>query len=187
MLPGLIMPLIILNITSSDNSAYFYIAWTIANLIFVIPYATNLSLLAESSYNSEELRKQISKAAKFILIILLPLIIATIFLIKYPLVIFGENYVNESTALINLLVISSIPVAINELYIAINRIKKRIVPIIIIYGFISLITIVSSYLSLNKYGIVAIGVSWIAANSLAAIIILLILYRQKFFLKNKRL
>ena len=139
------MPLIIINILSADMSAYFYVAWMIANLFFVVSYSTSSSLLAESSHNVQDLRKQVIKAVKFIFIILIPAIIVIYFMGEYLLYLFGEKYSVESINLLRILVISSIPVAINEIYISICRLKKKIVPVIAIYGWVALFTIICSY------------------------------------------
>lgn len=176
-LPGFIMPLIIVNIATSDLSAYFYIAWMIASLFFIIPYATNSSLLAESSYNFPELRSHVLKASKFIFLILLPLIILIIFIGHYLLHLFGESYVTGSSSLMLLLAFSSIPVAINEIYVSLNRVNKNIIPIIAVYGFVAVVTVSGSFFLIPLIGIIGIGIAWIGSNSIAAIVSIVNLYR----------
>ncbi len=173
MLPGVVMPLIIINILSADMNAYFYIAWMIASFFFIVSYATSSSLLAESSHNVQDLRKQVIKAVKFIFIILIPAIIVVYFIGEYLLHLFGEKYSVESIDLLRILVISSIPVAINEIYISIYRIKKKIVPVIAIYGWVALFTIICSYFLIDIVGIMGVGIAYLIGNSLASVFIIL--------------
>ncbi len=165
------MPLIIINILSADMSAYFYVAWMIASFFFVVSYATNSSLLAESSHNVKDLQKQVIRAIKFIFIILIPAIIVIYFIGEYLLHLFGEKYSVGSINLLRILVLASIPIAINEIYISICRIKKKIVPVIAIYGCVALFTIICSYFLIDLLGIMGIGIAYIVGNSIASVVI----------------
>ena len=65
-LPGLILPLMISNILSPDMSAYFYISWTLAGVLFMVAGATYSSLLVESSYDSKKFKSNAVKSAEVI-------------------------------------------------------------------------------------------------------------------------
>src|SRR6266404_4099103 len=49
--PGLILPVLITNAINPQTSAYFYVSFMIANLLYTIPYATTQSLFAEGSHD----------------------------------------------------------------------------------------------------------------------------------------
>ena len=59
------------NMLGVRANAYFYIAWQISILLLAIPRFTTMSLLAECSYNSDELKRNTKRAAKFIFLLLL--------------------------------------------------------------------------------------------------------------------
>lgn len=50
-LPQLILPLMVVNLLGAEQTAYFFIGWAVASILFVIPLATSFSLFAEGSYN----------------------------------------------------------------------------------------------------------------------------------------
>jgi len=177
-LPGLIMPLLIVNILSPAMSAYFFMAWMIANMVFMIPYGTNYSLLAETSYDARRIKDQILKTIKFTFLILAPVIVLIVLLSQYILILFGENYSIEASNLLIVLVISSIPVSINEILVSIGRIKKNNLIPIAVYGFIAFFTIVSSIVFMQSTKIIGIGISWLVSNLIVAIIGIMVIYRK---------
>ena len=120
-LPGVILPIMVINLLGTETNAYFFIAWAISGLLLVIPNATSSSLLAEGSYDAERLRFNVIRSVKFIFLLLLPAI-AFIFLFgDYLLLIFGEQYAENSFEVLRILVIASIPFSLNSLYAIIKR------------------------------------------------------------------
>ena len=63
--PGLILPLVITNLLNPEMTAYFYITWMIAIMLFLIPKAISTSLFAEGAYDEHTFQKKIIKSLKF--------------------------------------------------------------------------------------------------------------------------
>ena len=63
---------------------------------------------------------------------------------QYILHIFGSSYANNSYGLLLMLCLTSIPYSINQIYISIKRVQNDLNPIILNYGFISIVTIVGA-------------------------------------------
>ena len=165
-LPRVVLPIMVINVLGAERNAYFFIAWQISLLLLAIPRWTSMSLLAEGSYNQEEMIWNARRAMKFILI-LLAAAIAGIFLFgKYLLWTFGEEYARNSLDVLLILVLGSIPFAFNVVYASIKRVKKEIKPVIWVYGNIALVTLVASYLLMQNIGIIGIGVAWFLGNGL---------------------
>jgi O-antigen/teichoic acid export membrane protein len=169
---AVIMPLIVINLLGAAQSAYFYISWMIAALFFTVPYSVNISLVAETSHNPNEIYRHVFKALKFALFILAPAIVMIYFLGGFFLSFFGQQYAHEGIWLLRILAISSIPVTVNETYVAIFRIRKSMIPVILIYGLIALFTIAGSYLLLGEMGLNGIGVAWLGAHVITMIIMI---------------
>ncbi len=161
MLPTFVLPIMVINVLGAKASAYFYIAWQISVLLLAVPRFTSISLLAEGSYNNEEFGRNVKRAFKFIFI-LLGIAIAGILLFgNHLLRIFGEEYAINSFEVLSILVLGSAPFAINALYASVMRVKKRIKPVVGIYGGIAVVTIAVSYLLMQKMGLVGVGVGWL--------------------------
>jgi O-antigen/teichoic acid export membrane protein len=168
MSPTFILPIMVINLLGAETNAYFFIAWQISMLLLAVPRFTSMSLLAEGSYNREELRINMKRAAKFIFLILGAAIIGIVFFGKYLLWIFGEGYAENSFDVLRILVISSLPFAVNSLYASIKRIQKEVKPLIYVYATVSIITVLASYMLIQSLGIVGVGYSWFMANVVVA-------------------
>lgn len=179
LLPGYILPVIIVNIVNPAMSAYFFIAWMIAGLFFSVSYSVNSTLLADISSNHGGIHGKVKKAAKFIFVLLIPAIILILFFSGHILSLFGPGYAAEANQLLQVLALSSIPVAINELYISIKRFEKKIKPIIFVYGSIACGTIGGSLLLLQPLGLLGTGLAWLVSNMITMLIVLPIILKRE--------
>ena len=61
MAPNFILPIMVLNVLGANAAAYYYIAFMIASLLFMIPSAISMSLFVEGSHG-EALKKTVIKS-----------------------------------------------------------------------------------------------------------------------------
>lgn len=168
MLPTFILPIMVINVLGAEANAYFYIAWQISMLLLTIPRFTSISLLAEGSYNSEELGRDVRRAFKFVFILLGVAIIGIFLFGKYLLWIFGKEYAMNSFEVLSVLVLGSVPFAINTLYASVMRVKREVKPVIGVYGGMASVTVSVSYLLVQKVGLVGVGIGWLVGNLVVA-------------------
>jgi O-antigen/teichoic acid export membrane protein len=174
--PRLLLPLVVLNVAGASENAYFFIAWSLAELTFSIPVATSLSLFSVGSSSQDSLQNDIKKSIKLTFIFIVPVALIFILAGYWILLIFGQVYATESLLLLQILAISSLPTAINYIYSAVLRIKNRLPELIIIRSFITIIILISAYYLVPVYGIVAIGIIWIVVQIAVAIYSIISLY-----------
>lgn len=170
-LPGSILPLLVVKVLGGENNAYFYVAWATASLLLMVPLAVSKSLLAESSYLPEYLRRNVMRSLRFGFILLVPAIIGIFIFGKYVLLLFGEMYAKNAFDVLLWLSIASIPHAVIVIYVSIKRVKHEVMPIIYLYGGVTVITLIGSYISIEKIGLIGIGISWFVGNVIAAVLI----------------
>jgi len=171
-LPGFLLPLLIVNILEPEMGAYFYIAWTIVGVLFMISHAANFSLLAESSYQPEKLQINVMRTIKFIFMLLTPAILLIFFLGDMILSLgFGEEYSENGFKLLWILALSGIPLAFNTVYITVKRVQKELKPVIYVYAFIALSTIGVSYALMSKEGLVGLGIAWLLSHGVVTLFI----------------
>jgi O-antigen/teichoic acid export membrane protein len=167
--PGLIIPLLITNTINAQTSAYFYISFMIANLLYTIPYATTQSLFAEGSYDDTSLLMSIKKACKMIASLLIPGIIFLLLFSNYILLIFGKSYSTEGVQFLQLLALAGIPVSINYLGLTVVNLKRKMKALLMINiigtGFI----LILCYL-LREYALTGIGIAWLVGHLLKNIL-----------------
>jgi O-antigen/teichoic acid export membrane protein len=90
MAPAFILPIVITNVLSPDITAYFYISWMIATLLFMIPVGISQSLFAEGSNIEGKVGEDVRKSMKFISLLLIPAIIFILIFGDKFLLLFGK-------------------------------------------------------------------------------------------------
>jgi O-antigen/teichoic acid export membrane protein len=179
--PGLILPLLVINILGAEANAYFYIAWAMAGLLSAIPLATSLSLFAEGSYNEQQLQQNTTRSLKLISLLLLPAIVVIFLIGDKLLLLFGEAYSQNATTLLWVLAIASIPVSFNFIYLSVRRVQNKLTGVVGLTLFIAIATLLLSYLLLPKFGLLGVGIAWIASQGMAALITGQRLWKEQYF------
>jgi O-antigen/teichoic acid export membrane protein len=172
--PILVLPLIIINILGAEANAYFYIARTIAWLPLAIPASTAMSLFAEGSsdYREEKLGSNLNQSFKLIAVLLIPAILILVFFGEKLLLLFGVEYSENSTHLLQLLALAALPASINLVYLGILRVERKLIKIIVITGVAGVGTLALSYLLLPQLNILGVGAAWLATQTMIALMII---------------
>lgn len=171
--PSLVLPIIIVNLVSAEQTAYFYVAWMISSLLLAIPLAVSTSLFAEGVHSEEELAANARRSLRFILLLLVPAIALLVLLGKWLLLLFGEGYSSNALTLLWILGFSSLFAGVNSIYYTVLRVRDRIGELLMIRALIAITVLVTSSLIMPTLGIVGIGYAWIGAQGLTSIYVLL--------------
>lgn len=171
--PSTILPILIVNTIGAENGAYFYVAYSIASLLFIIPSAIATSLFVEGSHNMP-LKENIMKSMAFALLLLVPMIIGVFLVGDKLLLLFSSEFSSQSFELLKLLAASSLFSVVTSLYIAIKRVQKdvKMVNYINIVSSVSLICL--GYVFILDYGLLGIGYAWLILNVLMSLGLVLV-------------
>lgn len=183
LLPATLLPLVITAHLGPAESAYYYICLMIANLLYVIPFATTRALFAEGSNTEHAFTAQITRAMKLILALMVPAILMIVLGGHFLLGFFGAEYATGGTILLTLFAIAGIAVSAMSVINVYFLITKDVSAMIAISGVYALSTIGLSY-ALLGYGLTGVGIAWIIGNTLASLAGL-ILYRYPLRLKER--
>ncbi len=167
--PALILPLMVVNLLGAEQNAYFYVAWTIAALLFAIPAAVARSLFAEGAHFEGELWTNVTKSLKFTFLILVPAVILVLLVGKWLLLLFGEGYSASGLLLLRILCLSSLFAGASIIYTATLRVEDRLRELTLIFGFITAATLVGSYFIMPQAGMVGIGYVWLAVQGVVGL------------------
>lgn len=178
-LPTFILPLLIINNVGSTQNAYFFVAWNFCLILLMIPFSISRSLLSEASNIPETLEMNIKKSLNLIFMILIPSILLLVLFGKYILLMFGSEYALNSYNILIILAIATIPYSINQIYSTKKRVQKDIKSIILLYGSIACIVIISSSLFVGTVGIISVGYVWLFTHTFMAILTGFSLYYKK--------
>ncbi len=168
-LPNFVLPIMVLNILGAELNAYFYIAWSIGNLLGVIPLSISMSLFAEGSYDEQRLYADTWRSLKLTFLIIIPSVILIVIIADKLLLLFGSSYSHSGTTLLRILTLSALPIAINYIYIGKKRVEKKMAVLIKLSVFIAIATLTLSYLLLPRMGIDGAGVAWLGSQGVVAL------------------
>jgi O-antigen/teichoic acid export membrane protein len=168
LLPDSTLPLIVVNKLGATAAAYFYIAFTIANLLYTISFSTSQSLLAEASYDNKSIRYHVLHGLKINAFLLLP---ATVFLIVLcPLIlkIFGHDYSTGASSILRIFSLCSIPMMVYSLANFVFQ-KTKDLKAMLITNSVNAFSIVGGAILFAHRGLDTIGWVWLFGTCFAVL------------------
>lgn len=176
-LPSLLFPIMILNFLGAKQSAQFYLATMIANLLYVIPTATTLSLFAEGSHGDESITRLVRQTIKTTALIIIPATIVIVVLGQFILLIFGKEYSTEATRLLQILALISPLVALTFVCNTVLKIKDHIKGVLVLNFCFAVFAITSAYIL--RAHLIGFGIALAIGYSGALILGAYFIYRYK--------
>ncbi|PKK86505.1 MAG: hypothetical protein CVT48_00785 [Thermoplasmata archaeon HGW-Thermoplasmata-1] len=161
--PALALPLIILHFLTPAENAYYYVAFAVAGMIFIIPGAFSTSLFAEGAAREERFLQNLKKAMKHTYLLLIPAVAVVAIFGKWALRLFGAEYSESGHILLALLSLSGLFMGATSFYGTYLRIKIRIREMVVVslLTCIGLIGIPVALLSLTNLGIISVGFAYL--------------------------
>ncbi|MDP2948657.1 MAG: hypothetical protein Q8P22_03885 [Chloroflexota bacterium] len=167
--PVFVLPLIVLNRIGAEANAYFFVALSMAGLVWAIPAGVSTSLLVEGSHDPRRLRQDLIRSVGIICAFLVLAVLLVWVLGRQLLLVFGRGYSDEGFWVLRIVSLCAFPMAVNYLYIAVRRVEKRMVEPVMLTVGIALATITLAYFLLPGSGIRAPGLALLAAHAGAAV------------------
>jgi len=167
-----LMPLIVTTIFSPEVNAGFYIAWLMANFLYIVPVALNFALLAVSSSDTSLLTKRIRFTLSASFLIVLIGVIVTLLIGSFILSLFGPEYVETASSTLYILAFGAFPLIIRAHYIAINQIHRTLREPIILMMIGAVIEISFAILGGVYFGLIGLSIAWVIAFCIEALITL---------------
>ncbi len=167
-MPGLVFPALVAVVLPPENAAYFYVAWMIANFLFIIPGSIFTSVFAEGSRWLPGLRGHALDGLYVSLAILVPSVGGVLLGGPAILEALKPTFRVQAGPLLGVLAVSSFFVAINVLYITVLRVEKRMRPVLGIYLGTTLGALALGYPLMAGFGLVGAGVAFAVAQGAGA-------------------
>lgn len=170
-LPRLILPIMILNMISAKSAGYFYIAIMMAGLLYGISQSISSSLLVES-YDKDKFWGNTNKAIKFNFTILILGLLFFMIFGRFILNMFNPSYAENANMTMIILVITSIPISLINIFNTVRNSQNRVMSSIRINFIVAGITLILSIPLINLMNIEGAAISYLIANIVGAIVII---------------
>lgn len=164
LLPMYVLPLLVVARVSSRANAYYYVTWMLCSVFFVVSPAISSALFAEGSHDPASVRA-IARRSVVITSALLA-IIGLGYVVLGPLVlrVFGPAYAANGTTLLLILVASAPFEAVNNIYVSVLRVERRLVRAAVLTAGMACISLALAWILLPTMGINGAGVAWLIAQ-----------------------
>jgi O-antigen/teichoic acid export membrane protein len=164
-----LLPVVVTAELGATQTAFFYIAWTIAGGVQLVALSTTTSLMVELAFDESRITEYARRVVKQTLRIILPLAVCLLVAAPYVMRVFGPRYAAEGDTLLRLLAVAAIPNAFTVLGLAIARIRHDGRMVLGIQGGTFAGTLGLSLLLLPRVGIDGVGWAWLATQTAIAL------------------
>jgi O-antigen/teichoic acid export membrane protein len=173
-----LLPVLVTARLSARQNAYFYTTWMLAGLFLIIAPAVSLSLFAEGAHSPHELRAKAISALKIVIAILVPGIAGVLVLGGFVLAAFGHAYEQNAAGLLRIVLLASVPDALNNVYVAVLRVRGRLATAAALNLSMAGGIVVLSWFLLPSLGIDAVGWTFLAMQLCGCVFVGADLIRQ---------
>jgi O-antigen/teichoic acid export membrane protein len=171
------MPVLVANVTSAEEAAYFFVPWMISLSLQLVALNVMNSLTVEAALDMAGLRQLTRRTLVHTMRLVLPLAALTAVAAPYGLLLFGQDYADAGTGLLRWLALGAIPNVFVVLGVSVGRIEHRGWVVIAGQGTIAALVVGLSALLLPGMGIDGVGVAWTASQTLVAVAMLATILR----------
>jgi hypothetical protein len=173
--PFYALPVIVLLFVSSRANASFYVAWTIATVVFLIVQSVGQALLVEGD-RSGALANQVRSSLRFGILLSTAMAVACIAGSRLIPVFYGSSY-EPGARILPILGLAAIPWAIFTVVLSAARVRHDHRMNLILSSLLAAAVLAPALLLAHAYGIDGAAAAWLIGNVLAALGSLLVLRR----------
>ncbi len=178
--PTLLLPVIVTVMFSAKANAWFYVAWMVANFVFVVPSALTVVLHALNSAQKAALKQRAQVTLSIAFATSTIAICVILFGAKEMLSFFGSSYAAEATGTLQVLTLGGLPLIIESHYISICRIHDRIQQALAVMILGSLLQLAGATLGGYSAGLVGLSIGWVGGLVIQSIFMLPTIYKAVF-------
>lgn len=175
--PGLILPVMVLNMLGAKQAAYYFIAYAVATLLFKIPAAVSTSLFVEGSYG-EDIKKTAARSVLFTYLLLIPASFIMYLCSHWVLAAIGAEYAAEGVSLLQVMVVSGLLAGLNSTYFAVQRIRKDMKGLIALSAVIGGGILGAGYVLMPTFGVLGAGYAWVAGNGIGNLLVAIMFWMR---------
>ncbi|MDQ1398795.1 MAG: hypothetical protein QOK20_727, partial [Acidimicrobiaceae bacterium] len=166
-----VLPLLVLAVLGRGPNGYFYIVFMVSGAVRAIAQSMSTSLVIEGSHHEARVASmaQLSlvRFAKYALPGIVALGLGANLLLK-P---FGAAYEHNGATLLRLFLVAALPHAVITIYLSLERVQARVNRVLAVEALIVVLVTVGAVVGMRRYGLVGVGVAWLAAHTVVAAIV----------------
>ncbi|MFD4458835.1 glycosyltransferase [Nocardia sp. NPDC058480] len=161
---AMLLPILVLHALGPVPTAYFSIAWAIANVIHLINVNFGTSLVAESAADPSQLARNVHQILVHGAKLVLPIVAAVFVLAPVVLAIFGSEY-RAGADVLRVLAFAAVPGLLVSTAISSARAHRRLGLLLTIQASNFVLTVGLAWVLLDLVGVVGAGVACLLSQT----------------------
>jgi O-antigen/teichoic acid export membrane protein len=166
----MLLPLVILEMLGPVSSGHGYIAWMLGSLLASPGMAVAGSAFAEGSNSPHRLAAILLRAFALGILLTVPGTLILGVAAPWVLLLFGSAYAREAVGLLRWLAAAAPMTVLAGLYFTCLRVQKRVGRLVLLSGFVALVTLGVAIRFMPHLGVAASGIGWFVGNSVVAVV-----------------
>jgi len=167
--PGLILPVVVLELLSPEANATWYAAWMMAWVVYIVAIQVELTTFAEVAHDPDSLRQSIRRGLRASLGIGVPAALVLAIAAHPLLSILGPEYADAGVAPLRILVLAIVPLTFVQIYYAACRGVGRLNEAIVAGWVTGTVSIVAAATAGAADGLTAMAVTWLGVQVVAGL------------------
>jgi O-antigen/teichoic acid export membrane protein len=168
-----ILTLMLLQQLGPESSAFYFMANTIAYGLYLVTSNISSALVAEGARSPDRVPALTRAALRNSARLVLPAAALGIILTRPVLGMFGRDYADQASALLQLLLLSAVPQIVIGIALAAARLRHDMRTIALTYGALAVTTLGGSWVAVMLGGLNGVGVACLVSEVLVALLLLL--------------
>lgn len=162
--PGLVLPIVVTELLSPAQNAFWYTIWMMAWVAYIIPISMGVALFAEVSHRPESLPAAVRSAARSALGLGSAAAAGLALFASFFLGIMGDEYAAQGSTPLRILLVGFLPLTFVQVYFAACRATRRLPEAVLVGAASGLAAVVSAALAARPYGLAGMAWAWVVTQ-----------------------
>lgn len=165
MIPGLVIPLILLDRLGPEPAAYFFVVFQIAQIMFAAAYALEQTFLTEGSRPDADMRKLRQRSLRLLMLFCVPSAGIIIGTGRWLLLAFGQPYYHYGFTSLIILILAAGPISANYWFLTILRLAGKLRAIVMVNVTYAIGTCLFVWVG-TSHGLTGVSWGWFAGAAI---------------------
>jgi O-antigen/teichoic acid export membrane protein len=162
--PGLILPILVTELLSPTQNAFWYAVWMMAWVVYIIPISMGMALFAEASHRPESLARAVRSGVGSSLLFGM-VSAAALGLLAHPLLdLLGSRYAAAGATPLRILLIAFVPLTLVQVYFASCRATGRLSEAIVTGTVSGVVAVAAAALVARSGGLAGMAWTWVVTQ-----------------------
>jgi O-antigen/teichoic acid export membrane protein len=176
-IPDSLVSLLVLAFMPGSANAYYYSAWAVSFSLRLLAVNMSNALTVEGALAETRVRSLVLQVGRLALVVIIPLVVVGVMAADPIMRAFGPRY-DHAANLLRLFTLALVPFTIVNFVIAVERIRQRVGPALLIAGASTLSTVGLDLWLIPSAGLSGAGWGWLIGQTVAALIAIRLTLRR---------